>query len=148
MHGENVKLDTTLAHITWHIPTMKPLSVLCRPSSPPALAYPSLFPLHLILFQGVLPPGLVVEHSVMIMRMGGLCFCWFFWWESRGANPYPSAFTSLLERLQQTSTLPQNPLQSHSAFCISHIGHPPVTPVHPPLTLCGRQDPTHCALNV
>ncbi|KAF3688018.1 hypothetical protein EXN66_Car003690 [Channa argus] len=50
------------------------------------------------------------------MVMGA--FSLIVWWESRGANLYLSAITSPLERVRQVGTLPQNPLQSHSAFCI------------------------------
>lgn len=120
---------------------------------PPHCTSWSLFPLHLSLLSwGVLPLGLVVEHSVVKMGMGGVVFvdCLA---GVEGCKPIPLCLHFPSWEVTAGGDTSPTPTEPQCLLYQTHIHHPPVSsplaaPSHPPLTLCSRQDETHCALKV
>lgn len=148
-----MKIDTTFAHVTWHNTHSETPFLSCTSVS----VFWSLLPPHLSLFsRNVLPPGLVVEHNVVKMGMGGVLFLLivYLFGGSRGAQTWtPLPLPPFLWEVMASGVFPQNPLQSRSAFCIrvtfiTPQSPRPLPPRSIPPTLCSRQDQPHYALKV
>lgn len=128
-----MKIDTTFAHVTWHNTHSETPFLSCTSVS----VFWSLLPPHLSLFsRNVLPPGLVVEHNVVKMGMGGFCFCWLFICLAgvEGRKPEPLCLYLLsFGRLWQAGCFPKTPYRAAvPSVSESHLSPPNLlAPCHP-----------------